>query len=428
MKNALDILEERGFLYQYTDYEALREHLANNRVQFYVGFDPTAPSLHVGHLLPIMAMRILQDCGHKPIALVGGATGMVGDPSGKTEARQVLEKKEIEQNVRGIEKQLRQFLDFSNDRALLVNNADWLADLNYIDFLRDVGRHFSVNRMLAMESVKQRLDSGGLTFLEFNYMLLQAYDFAVLARDYGCSLQLGGQDQWGNIVAGIDLVRRTQQQSDIHGATFPLLLKADGTKFGKTAEGAVWLDPNNTKPYEYYQFWRNAEDRDVRKLLNLFTLLPADEIKKLGELQPPSLNRAKEILAYEATKLAHGEEAAKNAYLAAGSEFGFADPEGKIDTTSHIRKIAVNKDKSDIPTHEVAESELENGLQLLQVFVDSGLSSSKGEARRLIRGGGGYVNDSRVSDENYTLTPNDIQDGVIKLKAGKKRICQLKIS
>lgn len=424
MKNALDILEERGFLYQFTDYNVLKKHLQTEQVTFYVGFDPTASSLHIGHLLPVMAMRILQSCGHKAIALVGGATGMVGDPSGKSEARPVLSRDEIDANAAAIRAQLTRFLDFSDDRALLVNNADWLADLNYIDFLRDVGRHFSINRMLSMESVKMRLETGGLSFLEFNYMLLQAYDFAILNRKYGCTLQLGGQDQWGNIVAGIDLTRRLQQ-ADVYGATFPLLLKADGQKFGKTASGAVWLDAERTTPYEYYQFWRNVEDSDVERLLAMFTLLPMDEVKRLSALEPPTINRAKEILAFEATRLAHGSSEAENSYVAAGSEFGFADPENTISTSSEIRNVSVRKQTTDLPTHAVPETTLEEGVWIVKLFVDAGLCASNGEARRLIRGGGCYLNDQRVQDEKRQITVDDMVEGAILLRAGKKKLCRV---
>ena len=285
MRNALDILEERGFLYQLTDAEGLRKRLGEETVTFYVGFDPTGNSLHIGHLLPVMAMRWLQQAGHRAIALVGGGTAMVGDPSGKTEARPILTADEIDANANAIKGQLSRFLDFSADRAELVNNADWLRDLNYIEFLRDVGRHFSINRMLAAESVKMRLETG-LSFLEFNYMLLQSYDFYVLKRDRGCDLQLGGQDQWGNIVAGCDLVRRMLGKESF-GATFPLLLKSDGQKFGKTASGAVWLDAERTSPFEYYQFWRNVDDADVGRLLGFFTGLPMDEVNRSGGLAGP---------------------------------------------------------------------------------------------------------------------------------------------
>ena len=424
MKNALDILEERGFLYQFTDYDTLKKHLAEGPVAFYVGFDPTADSLHIGHLLPVMAMRVLQSCGHKAIALVGGATAMVGDPSGKTEARPVLAREEIDANAEAIKKQLSRFLDFSDDRAILVNNADWLAPLNYIEFLREAGRHFSVNRMLQMESVKLRLDTGGLSFLEFNYMLLQAYDFAVLSESHGCTLQLGGQDQWGNIVAGIDLTRRMHQR-EVYGATFPLLLKADGEKFGKTASGAVWLDQSRTSPYEYYQFWRNVEDSDVERLLAMFTTLPMDEVKRLAALEAPAINRAKEILAFEATRLAHGAPEAERAYQAAGSEFGFADPDGSISTSSDVRKIEAKKQRDDLPTHVISVDDLDEGIWIVQLFVDAGLGQSNGEVRRLIRGGGCYLNDSRIEDEKRQVTAADLADGEILLRAGKKKICRV---
>ncbi len=419
--NAIDILKERGFLYQSTDLEALEKHLDTEKpVTFYVGFDPTADSLHVGHLLPVMAMRWLQQCGHRAIALVGGGTAMVGDPSGKTEARPVLSTEDIAANAESIRQQMMRFLDFSNDRALLLNNADWLADLNYIEFLRDIGRHFSVNRMLAAESVKMRLETG-LSFLEFNYMLLQAYDFYVLCRDQDCTLQLGGQDQWGNIVAGIDLTRRMMQR-EVHGVTFPLLLKADGEKFGKTAAGAVWLDSVRTSPYAYYQFWRNVEDIDVERLMLLFTLLDAAEVKRLASLQPPQLNRAKEILAFEATALAHGPEEARKSYVAAGSQFGFADPDGQIETTSQVRHVTVAEQTEDLPTHTVMISDLKNGIWIVQLLVDAGLCSSKGDARRLIRGGGCYVDDDRITDEKALIDDTRLDSGQMILRAGKKKV------
>ncbi|MCF7855449.1 MAG: tyrosine--tRNA ligase [Candidatus Pacebacteria bacterium] len=426
MRNAFEILAERGFLYQSTDAAVLKDHLYEQPVTFYVGFDPTADSLHIGHLLPVMAMRWLQQCGHRPIALVGGGTAMVGDPSGKTEARPVLSREEIDRNAAAIKAQLTRFLDFSDDRALLVNNADWLAPLNYIEFLRDIGRHFSVNRMLAAESVKQRLETG-LSFLEFNYMLLQAYDFHVLCRDENCTLQLGGQDQWGNIVAGIDLTRRLEQK-DVYGITFPLLLKSDGEKFGKTASGAVWLDKTRTSPYDYYQFWRNAEDADVQRLLGFFTLLPMEEVNRLAGLEPPTLNRAKEVLAYEATALAHGEAEAAKAYLAAGTQFGFADPDGAIDTSSNVRSVKPKNQVADLPTHEVAHNDLQTGIWIVQLLKESGLCSSNGEARRLIRGGGCYVNEERVNDEKRAVTVDDLEDGGIMLRAGKKNIRRIVVA
>jgi len=418
MRNALDILEERGFLYQLTDTEALRQRLGAAPVTFYVGFDPTGSSLHIGHLLPVMAMRWLQQAGHRAIALVGGGTAMVGDPSGKTEARPVLTTAEIDANAESIKGQLSRFLDFSDDRAVLVNNADWLRDINYIEFLRDVGRHFSINRMLAAESVKQRLETG-LSFLEFNYMLLQSYDFYVLKRDRGCDLQLGGQDQWGNIVAGCDLVRR-MLGAETFGATFPLLLKGDGQKFGKTAAGAVWLDADRTSPFDYYQFWRNVDDTEVTRLLGFFTSLPMDEAKRLGALPAPAINRAKEILAFEATLLAHGFAEAAKAYVAAGSEFGFADPRGSIETTSRVREVQTASTDSDLPTLAVPRAELAAGIWVVKLFVDSGMAKSNGEVRRLIKGGGCYLNDERIDDETLTVTADHLQDGQLMIRAGKK--------
>lgn len=417
--NALDILEERGFLYQVTDTAALRRSLGERSVTFYVGFDPTGASLHIGHLLPVMAMRWLQQSGHRVIALVGGGTAMVGDPSGKTEARPVLTLEEIDANAEKLKSQLSRFLDFgSPERAILVNNADWLRDLNYIEFLRDIGKHFSVNRMLAAESVKIRLEAG-LSFLEFNYMLLQAYDFYILKRDYDCDLQLGGQDQWGNIVAGVDLTRRLLGR-DVFGATFPLLLKSDGTKFGKTASGAVWLDASRTSPYDYYQYWRNVEDVEVGRLLAFFTPLPIDEVRRLGALPAPAINRAKEILAFEATLLAHGAEAARQAYLAAGGEFGFADPGGSIETSSDVRSIRPGDSNEAIPTVRITGADLAAGMTVVRMLVSAGLAQSNGEGRRLIQGGGCYLNDERVTDDKRPVTKADFVAGELFLRAGKK--------
>jgi len=417
--NALDILEERGFLYQITDAPALRQRLAERPATFYVGFDPTGSSLHIGHLLPVMAMRWLQQSGHRVIALVGGGTAMVGDPSGKTEARPVLSLEEIDANAEKLKEQLSRFLDFSSpERAVLVNNAAWLRGLNYIEFLRDIGRHFSVNRMLAAESVKIRLETG-LSFLEFNYMLLQAYDFYVLKRDHDCDLQLGGQDQWGNIVAGVDLTRRMLGK-DVFGATFPLLLKSDGAKFGKTAAGAVWLDTARTSPYDYYQFWRNVDDAEVARLLAFFTALPMEEVRRLGALPAPAVNRAKEILAFEATLLAHGAEAARHAYLAAGGEFGFADPAGSIATSSRVREVATGDSGEAIPTVHLPGAELAAGLSVIRLLVVAGLAQSNGEGRRLVQGGGCYLNNERVTDGQRQVTKADFAAGELFLRAGKK--------
>lgn len=422
--NALETLQERGFLYQSTDLDRLRARLAPGQppVTFYVGFDPTGSSLHIGHLLPVMAMRWLQKAGHRPIAIVGGGTAMVGDPSGKTEARQVLSTAEIDANAEAIKGQLGRFLDFGEGKAQMLNNAVWLRNLNYLEFLRDIGRHFNVNQMLAAESVKLRLETG-LSFLEFNYMLLQAYDFYVLFRDYGCEFQLGGQDQWGNIVAGTGLVRRLLGK-EAYAATFPLLLKSDGQKFGKTASGAVWLDPQRTSPYHYYQFWRNVDDGEVRRLLGFFTALPMDEIDRLTAAgqDARALNRAKEILAYEATCLAHGAEEARRAYLAAGTEFGFADPDGAIATSSAVRGVRAADAVADLPTVTVSQADAAAGIWICKLFADAGLCASNGEARRLIKGGGCYLGEERIADEKRNVTLADFKDGQLILRAGKKNI------
>ncbi len=424
--NALDVLKERGFLYQITDEEAMRKRLDEGPVTFYVGFDPTGNSLHVGHLLPIMAMRWLQKCGNRPIALVGGGTAMVGDPSGKTEARPIMTTDVIDANVKAIQSQLSRFLDFSEGAARMVNNADWLRNMNLLDFLRIVGSQFSVPRMLSAESVKMRLETT-LSFLEFSYPLLQAYDFCSLSKTYGCDFQFGGQDQWGNIVAGVDLTRKLAGR-EVYGATVPLLLKSDGTKFGKTAGGAVWLDPARTSPFQYYQFWRNCDDADVTKLLGFFSPLPMDEVRALGSLQAPAINRAKEILGYEATALAHGHETAIQAFLAAGREFGFTDPENKIPTSSRITEAAAFSVTEDIPTLELPQAELEDGIGLLILLVKAGLCNTNSDARRLIQGGGCSIDDRRIGDAKYTVTSADFQNGVLTLKAGKKSRKRIKLN
>ncbi len=423
-KNVYDILDERGFVHQSTDPDVLRERLAAGPTVFYAGFDPTASSLHVGHLLPVMAMRWLARCGHRPIALVGGGTGMIGDPSGKTEARRLLEGREVAENAAALGLQLRRVI--GSDSLIAVDNADWLAPLKYLDFLRDYGRLFSVNRMLAMESVRQRLETG-MTFLEFNYMLLQAYDYLVLSRDYGCDLQLGGSDQWGNIVAGVDLVRRVGRR-EVHALTLPLLLKSDGEKFGKSSGGAVWLNPELTSPFEYYQFWRNAEDAEVGRLLALFTELPMAEVKRLGGLAPPEVNRGKEILGFEATRLVHGEDEAARAWLAAGREFGFADPDGLIDTSSGITEVSGTDTEAELPTIHLSKKQMEQRPELKKLLAilvvlssELKLGGSRGEARRLIRGGGCYIDDDRVSDENAEVPDEKIEAGEFILRAGKKK-------
>ncbi len=408
-------LRARGFIYQNTSEEAIQKLLSEGPVYYYAGFDPTGDSLHVGHLLPVMAMRRLQQAGHKPIALVGGATGQIGDPSGKSEARVILSKETVARNAESIRAQLSRFL--SEKDTVFVNNADWFNDMLYLDFLRDIGSKFSINKMLSAESVKLRLETG-LSFLEFNYMILQAYDYYMLNRKYNCKLQIGGQDQWGNITAGTELVRRLAQQ-EVQGFTMPLLMNSStGQKFGKSVGGAVWLDKNKTPVFDYYQFWRNSDDADVRKLMLFFTVLPIDEIDSLCL---NSINRAKEVLAYEATALAHSHEDAARAFLAAGAKFGFADRENKLHTSSRIAGVNVEEAVlDDLPTCSVTMPE--EGLWFPKLLVDAGLCKSNGEARRLIQGGGAYLNDQRVSDVDLTVKRSDFPGGSAILKAGKKNI------
>ena len=400
----LPVLKERGFFKQCTDEAALAELLAAETVTAYVGFDPTADSLHVGSLLPIMGLLHLQRHGHRPIAIVGGGTALVGDPSGKTELRRMLSEEQIAANKRGIEAQLRRFLRFGDGPtdALLLDNAEWLRPWSYIDFLREIGRHFSVNVMLSRESVKQRLETG-MSFIEFNYMILQAYDFMELNRRHGCRLQMGGDDQWGNIVSGIDLTRRLNRQ-EVYGLTFPLLTTASGAKMGKTAAGAVWLDPRRTSPFDFHQYWINVDDRDVERFLKLFTLLPMDEIARLAALRGADIREAKRRLAFEVTRLVHGEEEAVAAERAADALFRGAGEGGAIPSST-------------CPAADLAG----DGLELIAVLAQVGLAKSKGEARRLIRQGGIRVNGERVDDELRRLTAADVQDGRIALQAGKKR-------
>ena len=430
--DAFKILEDRGFLYQLTDAEALEDLLRTQKIRFYIGIDPTANSMHIGHLLPVMAARLLQQFGHVPIILIGGGTAMIGDPSGKTEMRQILAPEEIEINAKALKQQVARFIDFGdgrassapkgqeNQRALLLDNIEWLRDVNYIEFLRDVGKHFSVNRMLAADSVKLRLESG-LSFLEFNYMLLQAYDFQILSKTYGCELQIGGQDQWGNIVAGVDLIRRMTGKS-VQGATFPLLTDRHGQKFGKTVKGAVWLDKSKTSVFDYYQFWRNVDDADVGKLLALYTNLPMHEVEQLGNLEDPDINRAKEILAYEATALAHGIEAAKDIYLAVTAQFGCCDPEGRIQTTSGIANIKMQQNRGNLPTLILNRHELDDGVWIVKLFVNAGLVNTNSAARRLIQSGGAYLNDQRVEEIDKKIRLSDFTDGQLLLRSGKKNI------
>ena len=406
MQNVADIFEERGFTEQVTD-EALVRKLLKRPITCYIGFDPTASSLHVGSLVPIMALAHMQRGGHRPIAVVGGGTALVGDPSGKTEIRPIMSREEIDQNAEGIKKQLSRFVDFSDGKAIMVNNADWLADLNYINFLRDIGRHFSVNRMLAAESYRARLVKG-LNFIEFNYMLLQAYDFWHLFKHYDCRLQMGGNDQWGNILAGADLTRRLEGAT-IHGLTFPLMTTSAGIKMGKTHEGAIWLDPDLTSPYDYYQYWINQDDRDAERFLAMFTFLPMDEVRRLGSLEGDSIREAKEVLAYESTRLCHGNTEAEKARNAARQLFGGEE--------SEISELA--------PNYAVDSEELEKGIPAYLLFEKSGLCKTRSEARRLISQGGGYVNGRRIEAFDQLIDQKCMRDDSILLRAGKKRYLRI---
>jgi tyrosyl-tRNA synthetase len=405
--NVYDVLEERGFIQQCSDPEALRALLGRERVTCYVGFDPTATSLHVGSLVPIMALAHMQRHGHRPIAIVGGGTGMVGDPSGKTEMRKLLGEKEILENMAGLRAQLSRYITFEDGKALMLNNADWLLPLNYIRFLREIGRHFSVNRMLAAEAYRQRMEKG-LSFLEFNYQILQAYDFLYLYQNHDCVLQMGGDDQWGNILAGVELIRRVTG-GVAYALTFPLLTTASGQKMGKTASGAIWLDAERLSPHEFYQYWRNTDDRDVERFLGLFTFLPMEEVRELGRLEGAELNRAKERLAYEVTRLAHGEAAAREAQEAARALFGAAGA----------------RDSDAIPTVAYSRDALAAGVSLLELFPKLGLTRSRGETRRLILHGGAYVNDVRVNDIAATVGLDDLEEGRILVRAGKKRYARV---
>lgn len=427
MPNVIEILRERGFIEQTTHDRELKDYIESGQVACYIGFDPTASSLHVGSLVPIMALAHMQLQGHRPIALVGGGTGLVGDPSGKTEMRKMLTIEQVNSNVTAIQKQLARFIDFEEGKALLVNNANWLTPLSYIPFLRDIGRYFSVNRMIKAESCRTRLESEeGLSFIEFNYMVLQAYDFLELARQHQCRLQMGGSDQWGNIVAGIDLIRRiTGEQA--FGITFPLITTSSGAKMGKTAAGAVWLDPERTSPYAYYQFWVNADDLDVARFLSLFTFLPLEEIKMVSQLEGADLNSAKAVLAYEATRLAHGAHEADKAYKAACQMFGARSvPQSILPSSGIPRKGDPALDDS-VPTTEMPISTFDEGISAFKLFQLVGLAQSGGEARRLIDQGGGYINGVRLECFDQMITSKDINEMTLLLRAGKKRFHKIRI-
>ncbi|WP_423219386.1 tyrosine--tRNA ligase [Clostridium akagii] len=405
LSSVIDVLVERGFIKQFTHEKETRELLEKEKVTFYIGFDPTADSLHVGHFLALMLMSHMQRAGHRPIVLVGGGTAMVGDPSGKTDMRKMLTPDDIEHNVQCIKKQVGRFIDFEDDKAIMANNADWLMNLNYVEFLRDVGVHFSVNKMLTADCFKQRMEKG-LSFLEFNYMLMQSYDFLELNKRYNCTMQLGGDDQWSNMIAGVDLIRR-KEKKPAFAMTATLLTNSEGKKMGKTVGGAVWLDPAKTSPYDFYQYWRNVEDADVEKCLSLLTFIPMDEVRRLGSLKDAEINKAKKILAYEVTKSVHGEEEAKKAETAAEALFG------------------AGKDMSDVPTVAITKDMM--GGSLLDALVYTKIVPSKSEGRRLIQQGGIVVNDQKVTDVNATVKETDFKDGSMMLKRGKKKFYKITI-
>ena len=409
MASGLETLIERGFFKQCTDVDGLERLMEDGAVTFYIGVDPTAKSLHVGHMVPFFAMHHLQQAGHNPIVLVGGGTALVGDPSGKTEMRKMLTAEEITHNASCIKTQLSSVVDFAEDDppkdgAAMLNNYDWLGPLNYLDFLRDVGKHFSVNRMLSFEAYKIRMETG-LSFIEFNYQLLQSYDFLALYRNHGCRLQMGGDDQWGNIVAGIELIRR-MEGAQTYGLTLPLVTRSDGKKMGKTEKGAVFLDPNLFSPYEFYQYWRNVADDDVGRFLKLFTFLSMEEIGDLEKLEGQDVNRAKEVLAYEYTKIVHGEEAAARAQEAARAAF---------------RGDGAPRDKTSIPSIKIPTAELETGIGVLDLYARTALCASRGEARRLVTQGGAVVADRKITDLEAVIDPSFVSNGEILLRAGKKR-------
>lgn len=464
MKSVYDVFTERGFVEQVSDEEELRDLLRNEKVTCYIGFDPTATSLHIGSLVPIMALMHMQKFGHRPIVLIGGGTGLIGDPSGKSEMRQILSRDQVNQNAEALKKQLSRYLKFKKsmaddvrasdarvkdtfddileygqEKAVMLNNADWLTDLNYIEFLRDIGRHFSVNKMLAAESYRMRFDTG-LNFIEFNYMLLQAYDFLYLFKNHSCVLQMGGNDQWGNMLAGSDLIRRIEGKNAF-SMTFPLITTSHGNKMGKTERGTVWLDPELTSPYEYYQFWINTDDSDVERFLALFTFLPMDEIKEVlrlndarlvdARLNMPKemrtwvdarLNMAKAVLAFEATEITHGRESATAAWRASATKFNTRSVEKGLFPSSNIPREDATRDVSAIPSTEKSKSELERGIPAFKLACETGLAGTSGDARRLIAQGGIYVNDRPVErfDEKINISHLN-EHGEIHLRKGKKK-------
>ena len=403
-----DELKARGLLAQLTDEEEIKELINNGKATFYIGFDPTADSLHVGHFMALCLMKRLQMAGNKPIALLGGGTAMIGDPSGRTDMRSMMTKETINHNVECFKKQMSRFIDFSEGKALMVNNADWLLDLNYVELLRDVGVHFSVNRMLTAECYKQRMEKG-LSFLEFNYMIMQSYDFLALYEKYGCNMQFGGDDQWSNMLGGTELIRR-KLGKDAYAMTITLLLNSEGKKMGKTQKGAVWLDPNKTSPFEFYQYWRNVNDADVLKCLRMLTFLPLEQIEEMDAWEGSQLNKAKEILAYELTKLVHGEEEAEKAQESA-------------------RALFAGGNAAQMPTCELKEEHFLNGvIDILGVLTASGLTASRSEARRAVEQGGVTVDGEKITDIKNTYVPENFAGEGIVVKRGKKNFKRVVMS
>ena len=400
MSNVFDVLKERGFIAQLTHEASIAELLEKQKVTFYIGFDPTADSLHVGHFLQMMVMAHMQRAGHRPIAIIGDGTAMVGDPTGKSDMRRMMTREEILNNAENFKRQMSKFIDFSDGKALMVNNGDWLLELNYVEFLRNIGVHFSVNRMLTAECFRSRLERG-LTFIEFNYMLMQSYDFLVLSQKYGCNMQLGGDDQWSNIISGVDLIRRVEGK-EAYGMTFTLLTTSEGKKMGKTEKGALWLDAEKTSPFEFYQYWRNVDDQDVIKCLKLLTFLPMAEISKLAALKDEQINEAKKVLAFEVTRLVHGEDEAVKAGHLAEALFG------KGGSTENM------------PSTEIDRKEISNGINILDLLVKTGLSPSKAEARRLIQQGGIHAGEIKVETPEYMVNGQSFDGNELILKKGKK--------
>ncbi len=401
-----DELVARGLIAQVTDEEEIKELVNDGKAVFYIGFDPTADSLHVGHFMALCLMKRLQMAGNKPIALIGGGTAMIGDPSGRTDMRQMMTKETIAHNVDCFKKQMSRFIDFSDGKALMVNNADWLLDLNYVELLRDVGPHFSVNRMLTAECYKQRMERG-LSFLEFNYMIMQSYDFYALFRKYGCNMQFGGDDQWSNMLGGTELIRR-KLGKDAYAMTINLLLNSEGKKMGKTQSGAVWLDPNKTSPFDFYQYWRNVADADVLKCLRMLTFLPLEQIEEMDHWEGSRLNEAKEILAFELTKLVHGEEEAQRAQEGARALF------------------AGGGNTANMPEVQLSDEDFENGaIGILRLLVKAGLASSNGEARRNVEQGGVSVDGEKITDVKAQIAKDSIGEDGIVLKRGKKKFMRI---